>query len=318
MMMENAEWESAMFGISWYRLLWYFLIFSFLGWVIEVIYHAVKMGKIINRGFLNGPVCPVYGFGMDTVLVIGSAVSQIGSSAGTSAVETMPFWELFLFGVAFATLVELIAGWLLDVLFHARWWDYSQLPLNFHGYICLEFSLIWGLAIVLVVREIYPLVKSSVSSSPGTAGWIVMAVLYALLFTDLAVTVSCIVGFNKRIRQLDDLRKSMRTVSDKLTETVGESSIKTAQKIQGATVQASLGRAALREAAQDVLEEGRLKVTISKAEWEEQLSKSANKVVRRLMEAFPNLQMDRPSDSFDALKEWVKSGREAVRKEKQE
>ena len=51
---------------------------------------------------------------------------------------------IFLFGIVLATAVELVAGWLLDVCFHARWWDYSNKPLNFHGYICLEFSLIWG------------------------------------------------------------------------------------------------------------------------------------------------------------------------------
>ena len=74
----------------------------------------------------------------------------------------------FLFGIVLATAVELGAGWLLDVGFHARWWDYSNKPLNFHGYICLEFSLIWGLAIVMVVKVFQKYVERQASHTPST------------------------------------------------------------------------------------------------------------------------------------------------------
>ena len=131
-------------GMTYYQICWYFLIYSFGGWALEVVYHAVACGKVINRGFLNGPVCPVYGFGVLSVFAMINTIQGGG--------YLMNDGMIFLFGVILATAVELIAGWLLDVCFHARWWDYSNKPLNLHGYICLEFSLIWGVAILLVVK----------------------------------------------------------------------------------------------------------------------------------------------------------------------
>ena len=124
--------------MTYFQICLYFLVYSFGGWVVEVIFHAVALGKVINRGFLNGPVCPVYGFGVLSVFALLNTIQ----SGGHQMSEGM----IFVFGFVLATAVELIAGWLLDVCFHARWWDYSDKPLNFHGYICLEFSLIWGLA----------------------------------------------------------------------------------------------------------------------------------------------------------------------------
>lgn len=106
-------------GMTYYEICMYFLLYSFLGWVIEVIYHAVTQGKIVNRGFLNGPVCPVYGFGMLVVFMLGNVVSS-GTNAASGASQLSPLL-LFLFGMLLATGVELAAGWLLDRLFHTRW-----------------------------------------------------------------------------------------------------------------------------------------------------------------------------------------------------
>ena len=120
-------------GMTYFQICLYFLIYSFGGWVVEVISHAVALGKVINRGFLNGPVCPVYGFGVLSVFALLNTIQGSG--------RQMSDGMIFVFGIVLATAVELVAGWLLDVCFHARWWDYSDKPFNFHGYICLEFSL---------------------------------------------------------------------------------------------------------------------------------------------------------------------------------
>ena len=108
---------------------------------------------------------------------------------------------IFVFGIVLATAVELVAGWLLDVCFHARWWDYSDKPFNFHGYICLEFSLIWGLAIVMVVKVFQKYVEAHALHTPATWEWIVIAVLYAVYLTDFIVTVAVIQGLNKKAYQ---------------------------------------------------------------------------------------------------------------------
>ena len=149
-------------GMTYYEICFYFLFYSCAGWFIEVIYHAVRLGKIVNRGFLNGPVCPVYGFGALAVFAVSNSLGDFtGSASGGSSAGIWSLLLLFVCGTLLATAVELIAGWALDRLFHTRWWDYSDQPFNFHGYICLRFSLIWGLAVVFVVCVIQPLLKNN-------------------------------------------------------------------------------------------------------------------------------------------------------------
>ena len=198
-------------GMTYYQICWYFLIYSFGGWALEVVYHAVACGKVINRGFLNGPVCPVYGFGVLSVFAMMNTFQGSGYQLNDGMI--------FLFGVILATAVELIAGWLLDVCFHARWWDYSNKPLNFHGYICLEFSLIWGVAILLVVKVFQSFVEHHTSAhAPSIVGWMVVAILYALYLLDLIVTVAVIQGLNRKLTRLDTIRANMRVISDKISD----------------------------------------------------------------------------------------------------
>ena len=236
-------------GMTYYQILWYFLLYSFGGWVVEVIYHAVKLGKIVNRGFLNGPVCPVYGFGMLGVLSVIHELGRVAgglnlSADGTGRETWLDVLVLFLIGMALTTAVELIAGWLLDTLFHTRWWDYSDLPCNFHGYICLKFSIIWGLAVVFIVRLVHPsLGAGTVAMIPERTGWWLLLIFYCAYGTDLVVTVLSIVGLNKKLAQIDELRKSMRKVSDNMTDVIAGASISTAQRIQEGQVQAALGKA---------------------------------------------------------------------------
>ena len=99
-------------GMTYFQICLYFLIYSFGGWVVEVIFHAVALGKVINRGFLNGPVCPVYGFGVLSVFALLNTIQGSG--------RQMSDGMIFVFGIVLATAVELVAGWLLDVCFHAR------------------------------------------------------------------------------------------------------------------------------------------------------------------------------------------------------
>ena len=247
-------------GMSYYQILWYFVIYSFLGWTVEVIFHAVSLGKVINRGFLNGPVCPVYGFGVLSVFSLFSSVAHEGAADINPAL-------LFIFGTILATLVELIAGWLLNTLFHARWWDYSNRPFNFHGYICLQFSIIWGIAIVLVVDVLHPYIQRTSSSLiPEKYGWPVLAVIYILYLADLIVTVLIVTNMNRRLAELDEIKKSMRIVSDGLSEVLADTSIRTSQVIGESRVQASLARAELRDAVSQKKAELSEAASVRKAE----------------------------------------------------
>lgn len=228
-------------GMTYFQILSFFILYSFLGWVTEVVFHAVVVGKILNRGFLNGPVCPVYGFGMISVLAVSNAAEESGilvlRSDETNVVSIL---IVFLGGMVLATSVELIAGWLLDVCFHMRWWDYSDKPFNFHGYICLSFSVMWGVGITLIVYVLHPMIEKMESiASPGRYGWFILGFFYVVLIADAIVTVAVIIGLNKRLKELDRIRKSMLVISDKLSETIGEGSQKTARAIEKGQAQAA-------------------------------------------------------------------------------
>ena len=277
-------------GMTYYQICWYFLIYSFGGWALEVVYHAVACGKVINRGFLNGPVCPVYGFGVLSVFAMMNTFQGSGYQLNDGMI--------FLFGVILATAVELIAGWLLDVCFHARWWDYSDKPLNFHGYICLEFSLIWGVAILLVVKVFQSFVEHHTSAhAPSIVGWMVVAILYALYLADLMVTVAVIQGLNRKLTRLDTIRANMRVISDKISDSLATTTIDTVQKVGEGKVQAALARAEFKEATEEKVNKSIETLRKNKADLQKEFDELSSSIVEhtfvgqgRLIKAFPDMK----------------------------
>ena len=175
-----------------YHLLWIFFIYAFLGWCTEVSYAALKTGRFVNRGFLNGPVCPVYGFGVVIVLWV------LEPLRGNLLL-------LFLGSVALTSLLEWLTGFVLERLFHQRWWDYSQEPFNLGGYICLRFSIAWGLACLFVVKLLHPSVLWCIRTVPYPMGVGLLALFSAVMAVDLAATVRTIARMNRQLSQLDEL-----------------------------------------------------------------------------------------------------------------
>jgi uncharacterized membrane protein len=121
-----------------YELIALFYIFSFVGWVMESIYVSILSNKPVNRGFMRGPMLPIYGCG--GILLILATTQSTGSN-----------WiKVFIFGMVGSTLIEYLTGYFMEKLFKVRYWDYSERPFNFHGYICLTSSIIWGILFVLI------------------------------------------------------------------------------------------------------------------------------------------------------------------------
>ncbi len=113
--------------------------------------------QLVNRGFLNGPVCPIYGFGMIIVLF---ALTPLEDSA----------LLLYIGGVILPSALELVGGWALYKLYHTRWWDYSDFPFNIGGYICLEFCLLWGVGTLVVMRIVHPIDRRAGGHGPHLRG----------------------------------------------------------------------------------------------------------------------------------------------------
>lgn len=221
---------------SIYELAWLFLIYAFLGWCVEVSFVAVTLGQVVNRGFLNGPVCPIYGVGMVGVLLLLEPVSN-------------SLILLFLLGMLLCTAVELAGGWVLEKVFHTRWWDYTNQPFNLGGYICLGFSIMWGLAVTFVVRLVHPVIYALVAWLPHTLGLVLVIVLYILFITDFILTLITIVGLKKRLGELDRVAGALHAVGDALSERLGSSALAADAKLDE-----------VKQASQEKMAEGRERV----------------------------------------------------------
>ena len=128
--------------------IYYFFIFSFLGWILETVYCYITLGEIIKRGFLNSPICPIYGSGA-LILTIYLNNSK----------KKTNYLHLFILFTIFFSFFEYFVGFTLDELFAARWWDYSNSKYNLNGRITCFNSFAWGIIAILFTRYIYPLMK---------------------------------------------------------------------------------------------------------------------------------------------------------------
>lgn len=225
------------FGFSLYDLAAYFLIYSFLGWCVEVIFHAVTCGKLINRGFLNGPVCPIYGFGMIAVLMLLTPLQD-------------NLLLLYLGGTLLPSAIELLGGWALYKLYHTRWWDYSDRPFNLGGYICLEFCLLWGLGTVLMLRVIHPSIAALTALLPHAAGIVLLVLLYLVYLADLAATTITAVGLTRDLDALEEIADGIHAVSDAMTQVIGGTALASDQRLDEGRLQLKLAAAEARDAAE--------------------------------------------------------------------
>ena len=197
-------------GYSFGQMIWIVLVYSFLGWCCEVAFAAVRRGIFVNRGFLNGPVCPIYGFGVLIVLLVLEPVKD-------------NLALLFFGSMVLTSALEFFIGFIMEQFFHDKWWDYSENPFNIKGYICLEFSLVWGAACVLVVDVIHPMIFKLICAIPEKLSLWLMVFFTAVLISDAVITLWNMLKLPKRLRAIDELEKAMTAVSDAIGEKVYES-----------------------------------------------------------------------------------------------
>lgn len=173
-------WSFEILNIDIYHLLSWFYIYSFLGWVWESSYVSIKSGKLVNRGFITGPLCTIYGCGAVIVYLLARPFSG-------------NLITLFLAGMILATVLEYITAVIMESLFHTSWWNYSKNKFNFQGRICLGASLGWGVFTVILFYIFQPFVSFIVELYPrkvGEIGIIVVTVLYLIDFTTATIAAS--------------------------------------------------------------------------------------------------------------------------------
>lgn len=165
--------------------LW-FLLYSFIGWVYESMLYTVRQRKFINRGFLNGPYCPIYGTGAVLNLLILGRI-------------TNPFL-LFFTGAFVDCILEYLTSWGMEQLFHARWWDYRKYPFNLNGRICLYGALVFGAFSALLVLVIHPVVDQYTRAIPDPVLHVICIVFVLILLIDILTTVGGVKKLNRILR----------------------------------------------------------------------------------------------------------------------
>lgn len=255
--------------MSIYYSILYFFVYGFLGWCTEVIFAAFKQHRFVNRGFLNGSICPIYGVGVTLVIACLEAFQS-------------NLLLLYISSVILVTVLEGVTGWAMDKLFHNKWWDYSKLPFNIGGYVCLLFSLIWGVACVFIVYFVHPLIHQVLSLIPHTAGIALIAILGIALLSDMIVTTSAIVKFNQYLELLKHITDELHAISNQIGAELY-------QNVMHVLDMQESSRQKLDDVKLEVSEEIRMQIVELKTR-AQNLGEKVPKPARRLLKAFPKLE----------------------------
>jgi uncharacterized membrane protein len=178
-----------------------FIIYSVVGWVCEVLYCSFLERKFVNRGFLAGPLCPVYGFG--GLLVIFLLKPFSGN-----------MMYLFVMAVLTTSTLEYVTGWALETIFATKWWDYSNSRFNIHGRVCLFNSLVFGLLSVGTVTFVHPAILSVLGSIPADVRHITATILCAVFVIDITFTLRTLVDFRGKLYALEEFAESIKESID--------------------------------------------------------------------------------------------------------
>lgn len=209
-------------------LLLYYFFYSSLGWLCESIYCSIGEKKWVNRGFLTGPLCPIYGTGAVVFIVCLGPLKEypIPVSVFGLTFSITPVLVL-LAGMVLADMVEFATSVIMEKLFHARWWDYSEKPFNIQGRICLQHTMYWGIFTIVFLYLIHPFFQTYAERIPEKTVYIILSVVLLLFVLDLI----------NAVRTAMDVKKVMDKVR-KLTDTISKTAKDMRQSVETKTAYA--------------------------------------------------------------------------------
>lgn len=264
---------------QWILLFLLFLIYSFLGWLCESIYCSIPAKRFINRGFLNGPICPVYGVGGVIIVLL-----------------LEPFQNnlllLYCFGVLITSIVEYITGFLLETIFHTRWWDYSNRRFQIHGRVCLRNSLLFGVMAVILMKCIHPPLLRLLETIPSALLPWIGGAAFICLAADTVISARAALQLSGKLQELETVLEELR--------------IKSEEKRKA-------GLASLQKTLSSSHEEliHRLK------EQQADIEKNLHLLHRRLLNAFPSMNSPKYRDAFLHLREAIEERRNFLSQKRQ-
>ena len=181
-----------------YELIWLFLIYSFLGWMLETILAATEQRRFVNRGLINGPLCTIYGVPIVILTIFG---------------QELPLFWLFLGAMIVATVTEWISGHMIERFYHERWWDYSNVKWNLDGYICLPASLVWGVLGTVSMRWVNGLLIRLYGFLPEGIGHLLVWILAGMLVLDVTATIFALSGIGRSTQKWEAVDSWFTSIS---------------------------------------------------------------------------------------------------------
>ncbi|MDF2542175.1 MAG: putative rane protein [Herbinix sp.] len=189
-------WELQLFGNEFFLIFYEFFLYSFFGWIYESCLVSFQKKSLVNRGFLNGPVIPIYGCGAMVIYLI--------------------FWQyrnnllfVFLGGIIIATSLEYLTSFLLELIFHAKLWDYSNFHFHLQGRICLGVSVFWGILSVLMIHVFQPGMQSLVMNIPRRPGEYIGYVILSVFIADITITAIYTIKLDRLVSKIQKLRQDV-------------------------------------------------------------------------------------------------------------
>lgn len=250
------------------KIIMYFIVYSFLGWVMESVLKTFLQKKPVNSGFLYGPFCPIYGFGAIIMFLF------------LSGFKDKPIL-LFIIGFVILSLWEYLVGWLLEKIFHTKYWDYSENKFNIKGRVCLMNSLFWGFLGVVFIRYIHPFIMEKVDViEPGYLIFLTITLLI-IIIVDLIISIVKLNNININLEKLKEITNTIKERLDELdTKQINKENI------------------------MQVVEDLKYKQT--------KIKRKLLRQTNRLKKAFPSMK----SDVIEKLNEFLKEKKDNIRKNK--
>lgn len=263
-----------------YTLIIYFIIYSFVGWVLESVYKSILQKKLVNSGFLAGPFCPIYGYG---ALIMYLSLKDV----------TNNIFILFIYGLVALSVFEYIVGLFLELVFKTKYWDYSNNKFNIHGRVCLLNSFYWGILGIVFMRLIHPLVANVVAKIPDL--YITIAAYAGVVYFAIDTITSTIKVIKINIR-LKDLEKITEDIKNRI-EALNARNLKQFEKIIRL-------RRVYKHSISKKLTEGKFsdKLLEQLKIRQQEVQGKIEKRMKRLEKAFPTMTSERLSNFWKGYK----------------
>ncbi len=272
--------------------LFIFYFYCFLGWCFESAYVSLKKKRLINRGFMRGPFLPLYGTGAVMLLAVSTPFQDMSH----------PYdWILtYIAGCMGATILEYVTGVVMESLFKVKYWDYSNNPFNYSGYICLGSSLTWGALTILVTEVIHKPIAGFVQAIPENVLFIVTFALTAVIGADFALSFKAALDLRDVLVKLDKVRRDIAHVQKRMDVIIALTNDDISKR---------------REDLTEELEEFKIKLRMHRAD-EERLSKVRDFFQRDMLRSNPTMVSRHFSEALKELQEKLEEQIEEKRNRK--